>query len=47
MSLFLFTNFLYLSAVIAFSNAYPFRKPFYTNLRLLLNIIIVWLFNGI
>ncbi len=45
MSIYLFSNFLYLSVVVAFSNAKPFRKPFYTNKWFLLNIVVYWIFD--
>jgi len=43
--LFIFSNFLYLGSIIAFSIAKPFRKPFYTNWLFTGNIIAIWAYN--
>ena len=43
--LFIFSNFLYLGSIIAFSISKPFRKPFYTNWLFTGNIIGIWVYN--
>lgn len=40
-SIFLYSNFQYVISVLVFSISKPFRKPFYTNLPLLVSLIIV------
>ncbi len=45
MTLFLFSNFLYLFSVIAFSSGRPFKKPFYTNIYFILNLIFLEILN--
>lgn len=43
--LFIFSNFLYLGAIMAFSISKPFRKPFYTNWLFMCNMIVIWIYN--
>ena len=43
--LFIFSNFLYLGSIMAFSISKPFRKPFYTNWLFTGNIILIWIYN--
>ncbi len=45
MTLFMFSNFFYLWSVMSFSNAKPYRKPFYTNFFFTLNVVILWMLN--
>ena len=45
MTLFLFSNFLYLFSVIAFTNGKPFKKPFYSNIYFILNLVSLELLN--
>lgn len=44
-SLFIFSNFLYIGGMLAFSMGRPFRKPFYSNWVFTINIIIITTYN--
>lgn len=45
--MFVLTNYLYLGIVLATSVSKPFRKPFYTNPYYTVNLIVVWIYNGL
>jgi len=42
---FVFTNFLYVASIMAFSASKPFKKPFYTNKNFTGCIISIWILN--
>jgi len=44
-TIFVFSNFLYLAAIISFTVGKPFRKPFYTNIWFTLNVILLELYQ--
>jgi hypothetical protein len=45
--LFVFSNFLYIGIALATSVSKPFRKEFYTNIPLVINIVALWAYNVI
>lgn len=44
-TIFVFSNFLYLAAIVSFTVGKPFRKPFYTNYWFTLNIVLLELYQ--
>ena len=44
-TIFIFSNILYMGTSILFAEGEPFRKPFYTNIIYMVNLLIVFVYN--